>query len=214
MEFVKLELDLTGLKKADTCYLLEGASTGLAGALSQAGITVVALDAVTDSPSESLRVCKGEGRSALTNLETAPDRWEFTGEAAFTLSLSKLHIPLAKADGAEEERFVYGEVLIPDHTDAHGHTISAALVRKNSHDYMANFRQIGLQHGRMVTGKVAILESYIAPVDFEFAGARIRQGTWMMGVRVQDDGLWSMIKAGELTGFSIGGWGRVDALNE
>jgi hypothetical protein len=33
----------------------------------------------------------------------------------------------------------------------------------------------------------------------------IRRGTWLLAVRVVDDELWQQIKAGELTGFSIGG---------
>jgi len=50
-----------------------------------------------------------------------------------------------------------------------------------------------------------ILESYLAPAEFEVDGTRIKRGTWLLAVRVTDDDLWRQIKSGELTGFSIGG---------
>jgi DNA adenine methylase len=52
---------------------------------------------------------------------------------------------------------------------------------------------------------VKILESYVAPVEFEIDGKRVKRGTWLLAVRVAEDGLWRQIKSGELTGFSIGG---------
>lgn len=209
MDFVKLEFDLTGLNK-EACYVLDQGAVALAPALAESGVPFVALDS-TVPVTRSVRPCQGEGRTGVTNLEAPPPNWSFT-DAPRELDLGRLVVAVAKSANGEEERFVYGEVLIPDFTDTQGTTISPELVRQTSHEYMANFQQIGLQHRRMVTGKAVILESYLAPVDFELAGSRIAKGTWMMGVRVLDDRLWGMIKAGELTGFSIGGWGKVEAL--
>ncbi len=56
-----------------------------------------------------------------------------------------------------------------------------------------------------MNGKVKILESYLAPAPFEMSGTQVRKGTWLLAVRVLDDGLWARIKSGELTGLSIGG---------
>jgi DNA adenine methylase len=33
----------------------------------------------------------------------------------------------------------------------------------------------------------------------------VSKGTWLMAVRVLDDGLWEQVKTGGITGFSIGG---------
>jgi DNA adenine methylase len=52
---------------------------------------------------------------------------------------------------------------------------------------------------------VKILESYVAPAAFALDGTQVRKGTWLLAVRVLDDALWGQIKAGELSGFSIGG---------
>ena len=53
-----------------------------------------------------------------------------------------------------------------------------------------------------------MVESYLAPADIELGGQVIRQGTWIMGVKVLDDSMWQAVKDGEYTGFSIGGRGE------
>jgi len=63
---------------------------------------------------------------------------------------------------------------------------------------------IGLEHREILGEQVKILESYLAPADFEVDGTRIKKGTWLLAVRIVDDELWRQIKAGDLTGFSIG----------
>jgi DNA adenine methylase len=60
-------------------------------------------------------------------------------------------------------------------------------------------------HREILGEQVKILESYLAPAEFEADGTRIKKGTWLLAVRVADDELWRQVKAGELTGFSIGG---------
>ena len=52
---------------------------------------------------------------------------------------------------------------------------------------------------------VRILESFLAPVDFEIKGRKIKKGTWLLAVRVLNDAVWKAIKSGGFTGFSIGG---------
>jgi 2'-5' RNA ligase len=106
-----------------------------------------------------------------------------------------------------EERFVFGIVLEPDGVDSQGDTITAEVIRTAAHDFLANYGNIGLQHQAFVNGQVRILESYIAPCDMELAGVSIKAGTWLMAMRVLDDGLWDAVKNSALTGFSIGGFG-------
>ena len=108
-----------------------------------------------------------------------------------------------------EERYVMGIVLVPEERDAHGDIYSEDEVRKAQHRYMERYRDtayLGQQHGGVdVTGKLLILESYLAPVDFELGGVTVKKGTWLMAVRVVDDELWEAVKRGDFTGFSIGG---------
>ena len=67
---------------------------------------------------------------------------------------------------------------------------------------------MGLQHKGLVNGKVRLVESYIAPTEMAVGRAKVRAGTWMIGLHVADDDLWAQVKKGELTGLSIGGFAQ------
>lgn len=111
-------------------------------------------------------------------------------------------IPLLKTG---EERYVFGIVLEPETVDAQKDIYSAAEVRDAAHRFMEEYQNIGLMHRGYVNDAVKILESYVAPTEFEVDGTKVRKGTWLLAVRVQDDSLWQQVKNGELGGFSIGG---------
>jgi hypothetical protein len=104
-----------------------------------------------------------------------------------------------------EERFVYGIVLEPETVDAQQDIYSADEIRNAAHAFMEKFRTMGFMHKGAINDKVKILESFIAPVDFEVDGAPVKKGTWVMAVKVVDDELWTAVKGGDITGFSIGG---------
>ncbi len=115
---------------------------------------------------------------------------------------------LLKGIDPSDERFVFGIVLEPEVVDAQGDIYSEAEIRQASHKFMEDFGGLGLMHRFRVNDQVKILESYLAPTDFELAGTAVKKGTWLLGVRVLSDELWSQVKDGELSGFSIGGSAR------
>ena len=110
-----------------------------------------------------------------------------------------------KAEG--DERYVLGVVLEPDEIDSQSDTISAEDIRNAAHKFMQEYGNIGLQHQTFVNGKIKILESYVAPVEFEIGEQAVKAGTWLLALRVIDDSIWGAIKDGRLTGLSIGGTG-------
>jgi len=114
-------------------------------------------------------------------------------------------LPIVKT---QEERFVYGIVLEPETVDAQNDIYSKEEIRNVCHKFMEEFGGVGLMHRYIVSGKVKILENYVAPCDLTIDGTRIKAGTWLMAVRIIDDGLWKAVKEGKLTGFSIGGSAR------
>lgn len=114
-------------------------------------------------------------------------------------------LKVAKAGTAGDERYVLGIVLEPDIVDAQKDTYSADEIRQAEHKFMDEYRNMGLMHKDLVNEQVRILESYLAPVDFDLNGVSIKKGTWLMAVRVLDDTLWDAVKKGKLTGYSIGG---------
>ena len=131
-------------------------------------------------------------------------------------------VDVAKAAGREakivhvnkgEERYILGVVLEPDPLggagDKQGDTYTAETVRAACHGYMERHTNhpMKVQHkGPVVTGqKLVLLENYIAPIDMMIEGVAVKAGTWLMAVRVIDDALWTAVKEGRITGFSIGG---------
>lgn len=116
--------------------------------------------------------------------------------------VAKNYVPILKTD---EERFVLGIVLEPETIDAQKDIYSANEVRDAAHTFMSDFQNLGLMHREIVTGRVKILESYVAPAEFTLDGTTVKRGTWLLAVRVTDDALWKEIQDGGLTGFSIGG---------
>jgi DNA adenine methylase len=135
-------------------------------------------------------------------------------------------IVVSKADTAEEERYVLGVVMEPGEVDTQGHTETAEEIRKAQQGWMMAYRTGGeaghftVQHARTKDGKVidsdhkfAVLECYIQKSDETYEGHAFKAGSWMMAERVLDDEMWSAIKKGEITGFSIGGTAVVNPLN-
>lgn len=116
-------------------------------------------------------------------------------------------IEFAKA----EQRLVTGIVLQPEVVDAQGDIIDSDTIREAAHRFLAEYNrqtQMGLQHKLMDPG-VDLVESWIAPVDFTIGNRAIKAGTWMITTRINDDQIWSAIKEGKITGYSIGGMAKV-----
>jgi site-specific DNA-adenine methylase len=168
-------------------------SRSVTAALQGARPALVALAKVEPDPRASRSTADEGGRPAA--LERALDK----------------RIPLLKT---EDERYVLGVVLEPETVDSQNDVYSAAEVRAAAHRFLEAFGNVGLMHQGYVNDKVKIIESYLAPVDFEIAGARVKKGTWLLAVHVLDDELWELIKSGELTGLSMGGSARREEASE
>ncbi len=127
----------------------------------------------------------------------------------------------------DEQRLITGPVLIPETFDLQNDIISSDEIMKAAHGYMIKLCfqndpdflvELGLskrsERGFMhveFTRKIAVVESYQAPVDFEMNGRAVTKGTWIMTVKVFDDEVWNLVKAGKINGFSIGGRSRAVA---
>lgn len=123
-------------------------------------------------------------------------------------------VPFLKA---AEEQVVYGVVLEPGdarHPDTQGDWVRADEIEPAADDFMRRYRRqkaaIGRQH--RTVAEVDILQSFIAPEDMRIDGKAVKAGSWVLKCYIGDDGIWEDVKAGRLTGFSIGGLGeRVEA---
>lgn len=152
----------------------------------------------------------GAGAPGSAAGTTPPNQKRLANEKRGLLEVAKrtLRIALTKDDAvaaSPDAHYVLGIVLEPDVVDAQNDTYSADEVRQASERFMEVHRNMGLMHKQKVNDKVQILENFIAPVDMQIGDEQVKKGTWLMGVRVNDPTLWSDVKLGKLTGFSIGG---------
>ncbi|MDO7787134.1 XkdF-like putative serine protease domain-containing protein [Desulforamulus aquiferis] len=108
---------------------------------------------------------------------------------------------LTKADDAQH--LVYGVVYEPNVADAHGDIMTSAEIEKAAHGFMKDARNIDLQHN-FEEGYGDVVESYIAPQDFEIGGEAITKGSWVMATKASDE-VWEAIQKGEITGYSMAG---------
>jgi hypothetical protein len=125
---------------------------------------------------------------------------------------SKIFVPIAKA--SVEEQTVTGVVLQPEVTDAQGDIYSSDVIRKAAHKFLSNYNKatkLGLQH-KNFKKQFDLVESYTAPQSLILNGKTIKQGAWIMTVKVLDSKIWEKVKKGEITGFSIGGKAKVRKL--
>jgi hypothetical protein len=117
-------------------------------------------------------------------------------------------------DEEEEERTVVSVVLEPNDgedgapldPDTQGDIYSADAIEKTAHGWMKKGGHIGLMHEFDISESVSVLESNIAPVDFELNGQEIRKGSWLLKLQIVDDELWKAVKAGTFGAFSVGGF--------
>ncbi|NCT26525.1 phage portal protein [Bacillus subtilis subsp. subtilis] len=107
------------------------------------------------------------------------------------------------AKEADEQKLVYGIVYEPDTVDAHGDFMTAAEIEKAAHGFLKDAREIDKQHD-FHGGVGEVVESYVAPADFEMNGETIKKGSWVLVTKASEE-VWEQIKKGEITGYSMAG---------
>jgi len=118
----------------------------------------------------------------------------------------KCNVAIAKIDS--EKRLVYGVVLEPDEVDAQNDTINSDVIEEAAHAFLASYNRetkLGLMHRLFGNIGVELAQSYISLVDMTVQDQPVKKGSWLMVVKVLDESVWKKIKAGEITGYSIGG---------
>jgi hypothetical protein len=130
--------------------------------------------------------------------------------AARVPTLEHASIRVAKLD--DEEQLVFGEVYAPAPPDSQGDFMVRQEIKKMAYEFLRKgfVGNIDVQHTREDTG-CYVVESFIArdgdPIFIP--------GAWVLGVKVPDPAIWSLVKSGELNGFSLDGSGvRVDRVIE
>jgi len=113
-----------------------------------------------------------------------------------------------------DERIVSGIVIENNVEDSQGDIVSdSEEIVKAAHDFMENVQSFRLGHEKTFKD-LNILESYISPITYDVDGATIKKGSWVLTLRILDNGVWQKIKQGKINGFSIGGKASSEAVTK
>jgi len=99
---------------------------------------------------------------------------------------------------------VTSHVLAANVVDYQDDYIRPDEIWKALEGYMIEFQDVGVMH-RQLNPELFVVECYQAPADFTVGGQPVKEGDWLMTVKVLDSEVWERIEKGELRGFSIGG---------
>jgi hypothetical protein len=114
-----------------------------------------------------------------------------------------LEVELKKYD--IEKRLVYGIVYEPYSKDTDGDWTTPEEIERAAHNFLTN-AVLNVDHqGTLEKQEAEVVESYIAPADFEIDGESIKKGTWLLVSKVNNDILWESVKGGERVGYSLEG---------
>lgn len=130
------------------------------------------------------------------------------GKTKGKVKVSKFDREVKIAKMYAPKRIVIGEVYVPydpsdpDTVDTHRHAALAEDIEKAAYRFMEemNLKNIDQQHN-FVSGYGYVVESYIA----KEGDPNFKPGSWIIGVKVTDDEVWTKIEKGEITGFSLAG---------
>jgi len=123
----------------------------------------------------------------------------------------------AVVKASDERRYTLGVAYAANRADAaagmdgYHDFVQPDVLEKAAWDYMRGSRNIGVNHEDGTDGRGEVVESYILRQDWvtkadNGVDVTIPAGSWMLGV-VWEPTTWTLVKSGQLTGFSPQGTG-------
>lgn len=102
----------------------------------------------------------------------------------------------------------FGIVYSPDQEDAHGDTADADTIRRAQGEFMREGRLKNIDTEHSFTSEMAfVAETWLVRKgDALFPDEP--EGSWAVGIQINDPDLWKKLKSGELTGISLAGIAR------
>lgn len=107
----------------------------------------------------------------------------------------------------EDRQIIKTSILTPGVPDREGDILAADNIENVAFDFMENHQRVDEMHDEIERPEHSIVESYIAPEEFELGDSTVRKGSWVLSLKLGDDA-WQSVKDGTYTGLSIGGTGE------
>lgn len=127
-----------------------------------------------------------------------------------TIQPVEIRVPLQKQDD-DAERLVGGVVLEPGEIDLQEDTVSAAEIKRAAHAFASGLNAgtgVDLMHEIEFPEGVHVVETYIAPVDFQMGDQQVKAGSWVVWMHIVDDEIWEDVLNGDINAFSMKGTGQ------
>jgi len=121
----------------------------------------------------------------------------------FTKQMTNKYVPIVKLN--DEKHLVYGVVYGPDEVDSQGEYATAEEIEKACHIFVKDYLEMNVEHRQHANPNLIPVEIFIAPIDFKWGDLTVRKGSWCLVTKVLDERVWKLVKAGELTGYSMEG---------
>lgn len=116
---------------------------------------------------------------------------------------------------SNERHMVYGAALIPEKDIYRNNgeqefyiSFTKESIERMSQDFMKEYRQheVKTDHDE-VANEVCVVESWLVEDSYKdksnALGINVPEGTWMVGMKVNNIETWERVKSGELKGFSV-----------
>ena len=116
---------------------------------------------------------------------------------------------------SNERHMVYGAALIPEKDIYRNNgeqefyiSFTKESIEKLSQDFMKEYRQHEVKTDHEdVANEVCVVESWLVEDSYKdkanALGINVPEGTWMVGMKVNNIETWERVKSGELKGFSV-----------
>lgn len=101
------------------------------------------------------------------------------------------------------EHFVMGIVYEPDTKDSQDDWATEDEIRQAAYSFMESDQVYKINHDD--NASIHVLESFIAPVDYDVGDEHVKKGSWLLGSRVVAEDVWEKVETGVYKGYSMAG---------
>ena len=121
-------------------------------------------------------------------------------------------IEIKKID--EDQRMVYGVVYSPEEVDLQGDIASAEVIKDMAYNFMksAKTNNVDQQHN-FISDEGFVAESWLVKQG-DPVFPQEKEGSWAVGIKIEKDETWRLVKGGEISGLSLAGLALVEDMKK
>lgn len=114
----------------------------------------------------------------------------------------------------EDQRMVYGIVYSPDEVDLQGDIASAEVIKDMAYSFMKNAKtnNVDQQHN-FISDEGFVAESWLTKTGDSIFPLE-KEGSWAVGIKIEKEETWQLVKNGEITGLSLAGLAVVEEVKK